>query len=108
METLQEKYRPLLSGILPENTEIVFVLYICTTKGAVIFGKRSRTFRLVRLVDSSSVCFLILFLFRHDFFFFHRRKAYPDRAPNTKKMQTSIHAAIAVIPSVLGELVVTI
>ena len=39
METLQEKYRPLSSGILPENTEIVSVLYICTTKGAVVFGQ---------------------------------------------------------------------
>ena len=40
METLQEKYHPLLSGILPENTEIVFMLLkICTTKAAVTFGQ---------------------------------------------------------------------
>ena len=29
------------------------------------------------------------------------------KAPNTKNMQTSIQAAMAVIPSTLGELVVT-
>ena len=29
------------------------------------------------------------------------------KAPNTKKMQTSIQAAMAVIPSTLGEFVVT-
>ena len=32
---------------------------------------------------------------------------YPTKAKKTKKMQTSIHAAMAVMPSTLGELVVT-
>ena len=48
------------------------------------------------------------FLLRQLFFFFHSRNAYPTKAPNTKKIQTNIQAAIAVIPSTLGELAVII
>ena len=34
-------------------------------------------------------------------------RSYPTKAKKTKNMQTSIQAAIAVIPSTFGELVVT-
>lgn len=59
--------------------------------------------------NSSSVSFLEnRFLLRQLFFFFHNNQAYPKRAPQTKKIHTSIQAAIAVIPSVFGELVVIV
>ena len=40
-------------------------------------------------------------------FIWNKMIAYSKRAPNTKKMQTNIQAAIAVIPSTLGEFDVT-
>ena len=51
---------------------------------------------------------LLFFFFRTLFFFVHRRKAYPTKAPNTKKIHTNIQAAMAVIPSTFGEFVVMI
>jgi len=102
------------------NLRNVSLLFILTKlKIRNIKGKKTRkmsstfvrksSFQILLAFSSSSVSFLEnLFLFKQLFFFFHKSQAYPNKAPHTKKMHTNIQAAIAVMPSVLGELVVMV
>ena len=66
------------------------------------------SFLLSLVLPSSPPNFLCRCLFKQLFFFFQSNQAYPIKAPKTNKIQTIIQAAIAVIPSTLGEFVVII